>query len=545
MIFPTMIKRLLACAALTFSLPSLAEITLQPRGSFLIDDFIDYETEIFDEAVAEVVAYDWFKRRAFVVNVGKKRIDIVDISNIDAPVAVGFIDTTPFGGEPRGVAVNPRFYLQEIAVSVQADPVTDPGKVVFFSTEGQLLGAVAVGALPDALTYTPNGKKLLVANEAEPNAASDINPEGSVSIIDVGAGGALVRQADVVTADFRRFNGAEDSLRARGVRIFGVTGDRPATAAEDLEPEFITVASNAKRAWVALQENNAIAEIDIAGGKVSKIFGLGSKDHALAQNALDASNRDGLINITTWPAKGLYQPDNIASYYYFGRYYLVTANEGDARDSDGFSEEARVKDLSLNPQIFPDAGALQADENLGRLRTTTFPPSGKSIDANGNEVYDEIFSFGARSFSIWTRGGERVFDSGKDFEAITAARLPNDFNSNDDENGSFDNRSDDKGPEPNSIALGRVGFHTYAFIGLERVGGIMIYDITVPRRAHFVDYVTTRDFSGVAEQGTAGDLKPESLLFVPAYKSPTLSPLLLVANEISGNTRIFEVVRKP
>jgi hypothetical protein len=235
----------------------------------------------------------------------------------------------------------------------------------------------------------------------------------------------------------------------------------------------------------------------------------------------------------------MFQPDAIAAYRSRGRQYIVTANEGDARDYDGFSEEDRVGDLTLNPDMFPDAEVLQDDAVLGRLNITT-----TLGDWDNDGAYEELYAYGARSFSIFKptgRGMRLIFDSADQLEQLTAAALPFDFNSTNDENGSFDNRSDDKGPEPEGLALGEINGRTYLFLGLERIGGIMVYDITMPRSPEFVQYINNRDFSGDAEAGTAGDLAPEGLTFIPARKSPTGDPMLAVANEVSGTTTLFHI----
>ena len=117
-----------------------------------------------------------------------------------------------------------------------------------------------------------------------------------------------------------------------------------------------------------------------------------------------------------------------------------------------------------------------------------------------------------------------MYDSGQDLEEITAKVLPAEFNSTHEENGTFDNRSDNKGPEPEGVVLGRVGLRTYAFVGLERIGGVMVFDVTSPWRVEFETYVNPRDFMGDPEGGTAGDLGPEGLHFVPAWQSPTWKP---------------------
>ena len=256
----------------------------------------------------------------------------------------------------------------------------------------------------------------------------------------------------------------------------------------------------------------------------------------LRDGGLDASDSDDAINIQPWPIYGLYQPDAIAAYAVDGETYLVTANEGDARDYDGFSEQKRLSDLVLDLSIFPDAATLQAEAQLGRLRTTT-----AGTDTNGDGLVDKILTNGARSFSIWNSAGELVWDSGSEIESMIAAIYPDDFNA-DGENGSFDSRSDDKGPEPEAVEVGVIDGVTYAFVGLERIGGVMIYDISNPRAPRYIDYVNNRDFSGDAEAGTAGDIAPEGVKFVPADQSPTGQPLVLVANEVSGSTSVYAVI---
>ena len=155
--------------------------------------------------------------------------------------------------------------------------------------------------------------------------------------------------------------------------------------------------------------------------------------------------------------------------------------------------------------------------------------------------YDQLYSYGARSFSIWDAYGNLVYDSSDDFEQITAAMLPDDFNSNNDANGSFDSRSDDKGPEPEALAIGVINGRTYAFIGFERMGGIIVYDVTDPHAPQFVQYLNNRDFAGDPEMSTAGDLGPEGIIFIAASDSPTGSPMLMVANEISGSTTLYHI----
>lgn len=307
-------------------------------------------------------------------------------------------------------------------------------------------------------------------------------------------------------------------------------------------------------AWVALQENNAVAELDIEAGEITRILPLGFKEHSVIGNELDASNEDlnalgdSRINIRNWPVKGMYQPDAITSYGFNGKTYYITANEGDSRDYDGFSEEFRIKDLMLAADVFADD--IQNDENLGRLNVTSTlgvsngcDPSDPMTDVEAACEYSELYSYGARSFSIWTADGTQVFDSGSEFERITARVIPDNFNSNNDEN-AFDNRSDDKGPEPEAVVTGEINGQTFAFIGLERVGGLMVYNVTNPQNPVFVQYLNNRDFSATQmelEAGMAGDLGPEGLAFISADNSPTGSPMLAVGNEVSGTTTLYGI----
>jgi hypothetical protein len=320
--------------------------------------------------------------------------------------------------------------------------------------------------------------------------------------------------------------------------------------AQDIEPEYITVAHDSKTAWVTLQENNAIAIIDIGSARVTAITGLGVKDHSLAKNgfgssnAIDASNldgvpkpKDGRINIANWPVKGFYLPDAIASFKVRNETFLVLANEGDSRELDGYSEEARIGKLALDPTVFPPAVAkdLKNDSKLGRLKATT-----AQGDTDGNKIFKELYTFGARSFSIRSATGALLWDSGDQFEQITAKQIPALFNSEHAED-KPDDRSDDKGPEPEGVAVGKAFGRTYAFIGLERVGGVMVYDVTIPTAPEFVQYANNRNAKPPENTVGASDRGPEGLLFIAEENSPTGQPLLVVTNEVSGTTTIYAV----
>ncbi|MGC9526188.1 MAG: choice-of-anchor I family protein [Limnospira sp.] len=490
-----------------------------------------YQTGIFDEGAAEIPAFDPETNRLFVIDGFRKAIDVFDLTNPSeiTPIEDINLDISEFGGDLNSVDVKNGIVVAAVGAGVDV-----PGNAVFFDTSGQLLGAVEVGFSPDMVTFTPDGTKALVANEGFPNDDYSIDPEGSVSIIDISGG---IEDATVTTAGFTAFNGQEDELIESGVRIFGPG----ASVAQDLEPEYIAVSPDGSTAYVALQENNAIGILDLDTEVFTDVVGLGFKDHSLPGNALDASNRDDGINIQNWPVFGMYQPDAISTYEVGGETYFVTANEGDAREYDTFNEEARIGDVVLDPEAFPDAEELQLDENLGRLKITN-----TLGDTDGDGDFDELYAYGARSFSIWDAQGNLVFDSGDEFEQITAELVPENFNSTNDDNDSFDDRSDDKGPEPEGNVIGEVDGKTYLFTGLERVGGIAVHDISDPTDPQFVQYINTRNFDvpETLEDGSsnpaAGDLAPEGLDFVAAEDSPTGRPLLIVANEVSGSTSTYD-----
>jgi hypothetical protein len=513
------ILSLLDPAAFTPPPPGSPTLTIEPVGTLRLGPFLS--------GAAEIVAHDPATHRLFVVNGAANAIYIVSIEDPARPVRVGRIDAAPFGGGVNSVAVHEGLVATAVAGFVK----TDPGKMVLFSTDGAFIAVAEVGSLPDMVCFTPDGRFILTANEGEPSDDYSIDPEGSVSVIEVPDDPRRLGQRHARTADFRRFNGGGVHP---DIRVFGPN----ATPAQDLEPEYIAVSADSATAYVTLQENNALAVVDIAGATVTGLFPLGFKDHSLPGNALDASDRAGAVDIRTWPVLGMYQPDTIDLFVARdGRTYLVTADEGDTRGYPGFDETARVKDLTLDPEAFPDAETLHRNDQLGRLEVAR---AMGDDDADGR--HECLFAYGARGFSIRDTSGSLVFDSGDAFERITAERAPTLFNTDNVPDAVFKNRSDNRGPEPEALTLGRVGGRDYAFIGLERTGGIMIYDITVPAQSTFVHYWTNRDPDPHAE---TGDLGPECLLFIPSEKSPTGEPLLVSANEISGTLTLHRLAARP
>lgn len=588
-----------------------------------------YSSGVFLQSAAEIPAFDAASRRAFVVNAQSGKLDVLDLSDPKKPRKVGEVDGTSVlaRGEVNSVAVQKGL----VAIAIQAQPKTDAGRVALYrAADLQLLGSVPVGALPDMLVFTPDGKTVLVANEAEPSDDYQSDPEGSISLVDV----STPSRPTVRTADFKAFNGRATELAAKGVRLLGPSADGTgkATVAQDLEPEYISVSPDGKTAWVSLQENNALAIVDLAKATVTDIVPLGYKDHGLAANALDVADSDGknpVIQIATAPnVLGMYQPDAIAAYQAGdGQTYVVSANEGDARAwgegtpayfgngakgpgdvTKGFVEEWRVKHLVhkdgflrradddlpahlialakgnggalLNPAHFAWCGAVPGDpktcrddDKLGRLKISWTQgyqthADGSPVwynaqgvaDANGNRLmYDKLYAYGGRSISIWNAQGVQVWDSGaaiEQFLASDACKLgakrdsacSTYFNTGHDATAKLDARSSAKGPEPEGLALGTIGSKTFAFVGLERMGGVLVFDITDPKAPHRVDYLNTRENWGTVFSATAapaldsvGDLGPEGLAFIAAKDSPNGKPLLLVGNEVSGSTAVFQI----
>lgn len=527
--------------------PPEPDFTLVPLGT--------YSTGIFDQSAAEIVAHDSGTQRLFVVNFAEQQVDIVSIAD---PTSPSLVTSLELGGSPNSVDV----FGGLVAVAVEADVKTMPGRVVFLDADGIFLTEVEVGALPDSLAFTPDGTKVVVANEGEPFAGfegdlpaytSENDPDGTVSIIDLSSG---LASATVATATFDAFEPQRDALVAAGVRI----NPDVATVAQDLEPEYVTISADSATAWVSLQENNAIAEIDLATATVTEIIPLGRKDHSVPGNGIDPSDRDPqgapTFDIRTYEnLYGIHMPDAIANVEIGGLTYLLTANEGDAREYTGLTDVSRVRDLrdvvlertgsrpsranALCAAEFPDRAALVEVEELGRLNVSTIdgwdPVRG---------CFFELHALGARSFSIFTTDGTLVFDSGEDFERITHAANPDFFNSNHREN-SLETRSDDKGPEPEPITVFELWGRTYAMIGFERVGGVITYDITDPTAPVYVNYTNNRNFDvqPFEDLAGAGDLGIEDIVFIPASESPNMRPLVVTANEVSGTTTVFEIVR--
>jgi DNA-binding beta-propeller fold protein YncE len=504
------------------------KVSMNGRLSFIGS----YSTGFVSEngGVAEIVQYNKENRRLYLVNGALGSLDIVDASSLRRGefIHMGLsrrIDMKAMGlergfdyGDLTSVAIGTVYHPDAInrnmvvAVAVQHSEYTAPGYVVLLNYEGEYLQHFRVGIQPDMICFTKDGQYILTADEGEPRRGYDgigIDPPGSVSILNL-------RTRELKIADFVDFD--RETRRAEMVAK-GVILTKGVKPSVDFEPEFIAAGDDGRTAWVSLQEANAIAAVDILSGKVTAVYPLGFKDHSQPENAVDVL-QDGRIIISTQNLWGAYMPDGLAAVTIGGKQYILSANEGDAREWGGSALDASDYDIG-NYEI----------NVINTLKKDGLDPA-------------KTYLMGARSFSIWEASGSAltlVFDSGSDFERITAQRYPSNFNAS-HINNVLDNRSGKKGPEPEYVSGLRNGDAAFAFIGLERIGGIMMYDISKPDSPVFCDYINTRNFSA-GRLIEMGDLGPEGICTVEAQDSPTGTPLVFIANEVSGTVSVFEVLR--
>ncbi len=483
---------------------------------------------------AEIVAHDPSTQRLYVANSVGAKLDILNFAASGALTARASVSIAAYGNL-NSVAVR-----QGLVACAMEDGTLpqNPGKVVFFDQDGTFIKQVMVGSLPDMVTFSPDGRYLMTANEGEPNAAYTNDPNGTVSIIDLSNGIAGVSQASVTTLDFTAYNSQAAALRTQGIRIFGGPAGAPSTVAQDLEPEYITISPDSRTAYVSLQENNALATIDLSTRTITALRSVGYQDHSQPGFSFDASDQAADVLMANWPVRGMRQPDAIATFELpatlGGGRYVLTANEGDAREYTGFSETVRLGDASyvLDPTAFPQAALLKNNNALGRLNVTK-----STGDTDGDGDIDQIHAFGGRSFSILNAStGATVYDSGDLLERLTSTDtgFGSIFNaSNTTGTPTRKNRSDDKGPEPEGVAIGTIRDTTYAFVSMERVGGVAIFNVNDPANPRLVDYLNNRGLTA----GT-GDLGSEGTVFISAANSPTGLPLLVLANEVSSTVAV-------
>ena len=510
---------------------------------------------------AEISAMDAKSKRLFITNGAKNTIDIVDISDIKKPKLVKAVSLSDKG--VTGIqSVAAQNGLVVVATSVGAK--TTAGRVFMMDVDGKLLASapkgVAVGALPDSIHISPDGRYVLTANEGEPQDYCKVNgvltetsdPKGSVSIIDTKAKKLVAK-----TLDFSAFDDRLSGIIYAGGRVYGPG----ATVAQDLEPEYIAISKDSTTAWVTLQENNAIATVDLVTGAIIGVSGLGFKDYNTAATGIDPSDRDNLASVRAVPAFGMYQPDAVAVARLGGNDYLFTANEGDAREWPCLMGGTSLTVAEAEDVRYGSNGtnaALKTDATLGRLNVTPFTPATVTgtIVKTTTPVAD-AYSLGARSFTVWKAPtfegvfpAERVYDSGNLIEnkvlEINGGFFNADWSTQTGAANLKDTRSDNKGPEPEGIAFGRAFGKNWLVVGLERDGGIMLFEVSNPAAPQFVQYISTTDWLGGMFNlvRPAGDVSPEGILFIEAKNSPTKKPLVIVSYELSGTVAIFELNNK-
>ncbi|MEC0305426.1 choice-of-anchor I family protein [Paenibacillus lautus] len=482
-----------------------------------------------DGGVAEIVKYNKDNGKLYLVNGSTQpaSLEIVSLGADGSLLKDKQIDVEALAstggflyGDLTSVDINTK--TKQVVVAVQEQDHAKAGKVLVLDYDGGLIRSYETGIQPDMVKYTSDGRYILTADEGEPRTEIAPDPEGSITIIDTLSG-------EVSHLKFDDPSIIDDQVHIRGpveadgqIRSTGTKGD----AVHDLEPEYISLSEDELTAYVALQENNAVAVVDIAAKRIQSVKGLGYKDFNQPENQLDLL-KDGQIKFENVPFYGMYMPDGIATYSVNGQQYILSANEGDATGWDERSNESDIGKMKPNLDPLSPAAQFLADKG------TAYDKVEVASDM-GNEG---LYLYGGRSFSIWDAADmSQVYDSGSDFEKITAERLPNHFNASNDKT-DLDSRSAKKGPEPEYVTVGKVGQKTLAFIGLERIGGVMTYDVTNPSDPAFLNYINTRDFNG----GIESDSGPEGLDFIPAADSKTGRPLLLVANEVSGTVALLEL----
>jgi hypothetical protein len=486
------------------------DVSLQKGSNGHLTYIGSYTTGSVNEngGIAEIVVYNRDNQKIYMVNGALGSIDIVNAGTLSLDKftqmelykrvdIAAMADKEGFSyGDVTSVDVRDGV----IALAVQANGYADNGSIVILDYEGEFVKRYEAGVQPDMVCFTDEGRYILSANEGEPREGyGAVDPKGSVTIVDTVSNTSK-------TVDFTAFDAQKANLVNKGVIL-----KKGAMPSYDFEPEYIAVSGD--KAYVSLQEANAIAVLNITSGEFSDIKSLGFKNHN--DIALDAV-KDGNINITTQDLYGVYMPDGIAVFETKGAKYLLTANEGDAREWVG------DKDTTDN---------LRIDGN----KVETLDVSQK----DGLEV-GKNYLLGGRSFSIYNADDmTQVYDSGSDFEEFIAENYPAFFNAS-HTNNDIDSRSGKKGPEPEYVTVMNIGAKIYAFIGLERFGGVMMYDVTEPSNAVMYDYINTRNFNS-SELSQMGDLGVEGLYAVSAEDSPTKKAIVFAANEVSGTIGVFEI----
>lgn len=505
------------------------------------------------EGGAEIPTYHPASKRLFATNGARNTVDVYDLSNPEKPVRINRVDLKNFGSDVTSVAAGRDVVVAAVhkaeTFSANGVPSLPNGVLVVMDLDGKVISSPDLkGVLPDAVTFTPSGTQALVAIEGQPVCAKDdpattinestdylkaVDPLGGVSIVDL----SDPRNPDVSFVGFKGFTVSE--LRAKGLALSSVVND----ASKDLEPEYI-VALDEMKAYVTIQEANGIGVLDLqsqAWIDVRRAF-----ESKLVGTPIDTSDRDSGRGPRSYAnVVGASQPDAIAGFKIGSGHYLVTANEGDAREYSCLNDDLRASSLKVDSRRFQDWKTWSANSELGRSKVN--PNAG---DRDGDGDIDTIHLRGARSMTIY-RNGAVLWDSGKLLEEIqTSAFGVQNINgshslSTDKSTVNYlpQDRSDDKGSEPEGIAVGIVGDARVAVLGLERMSALVVFDISNLRAPSLIKWIQMMPVTSTpVSQATAWS--PEGVVFVPAEKSPNGKALFITSFELSGSLTIHQIEQK-
>lgn len=543
-----------------------------------------FSTGDFDVAASGPLVWYGKSKSALVTNRHANRIDVLSLATPASPQQVATLDASADAaqalargmGQVSSVAVydgsGSDTSKDRIAVTVLGEGVADNGAVVIYQAfDRSLLAVLETGVGPGSVAFSSDGRFVVSADEGEPSPDYSIDPEGSISVVDLSpdpVAPATSAPPAISVLNFRDFNvsgvspipvGSRENEIFAGVR-FPIKPDTlpVATRAQDFEPESVSLGING-RAYVSLQENNAFATVQLTPARIESILPFGSKNYGITGNSLDSNDSDHTAVLASQPVKAYYQPGTIMAFRNSSEILLLTANTGAPKVLPSFDERVRASDVLLDPIVFPDAANLQTPAQIGRLYVSANEGSdAATATVPADPDFENLFAFGTRSFSIFRVAGTIANDSLGDFERITAERLGGNFNSRANSNGTGDALSVESGPAPNALALGQIDGATFAFIGLTQPGGVMVYalegDLLFLR---FIDYRNDRNFDvpvsfpdadgdGSADSNpAAGDLGPRGMAFVPISSSPTADSLLIVGNAVSGTTSVYAVKAVP
>lgn len=460
---------------------------------------------------AEISAYI-ASEKMLAVTSGQNSLSLVSLKEASAPKLLRVLD---FPHEIPSVAAHGNL----LAILEKGETSSKPGTVHLYEINGETpfkRKSLPVCEGPDMVSFSPDGKTLLLACEGEPDSQNGKDPEGAIGLVDLSSG---VSRASFQALDFFAFDSA--SLVQKGVRVAG-----PGSFRQNLEPEYISFSPDGRFAFASLQENNAVAKIDVHQKKIVTVWALGTVDHSLPGNEFDFQD-NGIIALENAPIRGELQPDGICAFESNGKLYILTADEGASRDFASYSDETIAKHLKsaglLDSSVF-STGLLR---RLGKLPIDAENPCDRKFPCR------YLNTFGGRSISLFDGNtGARIWNSGNIFEKTLAEKHPNRFNWNaKKEKIKIDSRSDKKGPEPEGVTTGKTANGTFAFVAVERASGIAVFDLKNPQKPEFREYV-----AGTVDRG------PEGVLFIPAEISPLSGiPLLIVGYEYSQTLVIYRV----